>query len=148
MSLKSVASKLFQHQSSSVIAAWVGIGLLCAQLLFLAIFSRWLNSFYISLALIPVSSLAGAGLAYICSWIFFRKPFDSLIDALRASRDTNGKIPALVKGQNSADMNVVVDEFNTLIEEQKKASRQVKVCLLYTSPSPRDGLLSRMPSSA
>ena len=25
---------------------------------------------------------------------------------------------------------------------------QDKVCLLYTSPSPRDGLLSRMPSSA
>ena len=28
------------------------------------------------------------------------------------------------------------------------ASRRVVVCLLYTSPSPRDGLLSRMPSSA
>ena len=26
--------------------------------------------------------------------------------------------------------------------------RQLSVCLLYTSPSPRDGLLSRMPSSA
>ena len=25
---------------------------------------------------------------------------------------------------------------------------EAKVCLLYTSPSPRDGLLSRMPSSA
>ena len=25
---------------------------------------------------------------------------------------------------------------------------QVEICLLYTSPSPRDGLLSRMPSSA
>ena len=25
---------------------------------------------------------------------------------------------------------------------------QVAICLLYTSPSPRDGLLSRMPSSA
>ena len=25
---------------------------------------------------------------------------------------------------------------------------QVRACLLYTSPSPRDGLLSRMPSSA
>ena len=24
----------------------------------------------------------------------------------------------------------------------------LKLCLLYTSPSPRDGLLSRMPSSA
>ena len=26
--------------------------------------------------------------------------------------------------------------------------RGVRICLLYTSPSPRDGLLSRMPSSA
>ena len=25
---------------------------------------------------------------------------------------------------------------------------RLRVCLLYTSPSPRDGLLSRMPSSA
>ena len=25
---------------------------------------------------------------------------------------------------------------------------QITACLLYTSPSPRDGLLSRMPSSA
>ena len=25
---------------------------------------------------------------------------------------------------------------------------QIIICLLYTSPSPRDGLLSRMPSSA
>ena len=28
------------------------------------------------------------------------------------------------------------------------ASAQTGTCLLYTSPSPRDGLLSRMPSSA
>ena len=28
------------------------------------------------------------------------------------------------------------------------AGYQLKSCLLYTSPSPRDGLLSRMPSSA
>ena len=27
-------------------------------------------------------------------------------------------------------------------------SEKYKTCLLYTSPSPRDGLLSRMPSSA
>ena len=25
---------------------------------------------------------------------------------------------------------------------------RIRICLLYTSPSPRDGLLSRMPSSA
>ena len=29
-----------------------------------------------------------------------------------------------------------------------RALREFKDCLLYTSPSPRDGLLSRMPSSA
>ena len=28
------------------------------------------------------------------------------------------------------------------------AGDQLQACLLYTSPSPRDGLLSRMPSSA
>ena len=30
----------------------------------------------------------------------------------------------------------------------KRASGKTIICLLYTSPSPRDGLLSRMPSSA
>ena len=30
----------------------------------------------------------------------------------------------------------------------KKTKPGLYVCLLYTSPSPRDGLLSRMPSSA
>ena len=29
-----------------------------------------------------------------------------------------------------------------------QANWALKICLLYTSPSPRDGLLSRMPSSA
>ena len=35
-------------------------------------------------------------------------------------------------------------------DEAAKIARMVKsiICLLYTSPSPRDGLLSRMPSSA
>ena len=31
---------------------------------------------------------------------------------------------------------------------QRHLGRRRKNCLLYTSPSPRDGLLSRMPSSA
>ena len=32
--------------------------------------------------------------------------------------------------------------------ESKEDIKASKICLLYTSPSPRDGLLSRMPSSA
>ena len=38
-----------------------------------------------------------------------------------------------------------------IIERDKKITKTppaIIVCLLYTSPSPRDGLLSRMPSSA
>ena len=30
----------------------------------------------------------------------------------------------------------------------KMSDEAIRICLLYTSPSPRDGLLSRMPSSA
>ena len=39
---------------------------------------------------------------------------------------------------------------NPLCGDEMEISLVVKddVCLLYTSPSPRDGLLSRMPSSA
>ena len=32
--------------------------------------------------------------------------------------------------------------------EEKARGITINTCLLYTSPSPRDGLLSRMPSSA
>ena len=34
------------------------------------------------------------------------------------------------------------------MEKYKYMMGQAHACLLYTSPSPRDGLLSRMPSSA
>ena len=40
------------------------------------------------------------------------------------------------------DTNIIIKEVDSEPVFQKEA------CLLYTSPSPRDGLLSRMPSSA
>ena len=48
------------------------------------------------------------------------------------------------------------NQFEQAMEELIPAARSgnaeaeelIGVCLLYTSPSPRDGLLSRMPSSA
>ena len=33
-------------------------------------------------------------------------------------------------------------------QDVKQGDLLIQICLLYTSPSPRDGLLSRMPSSA
>ena len=43
---------------------------------------------------------------------------------------------------SDVDYDVIADEFNALVRALNK------VCLLYTSPSPRDATLSRMPSSA
>ena len=40
------------------------------------------------------------------------------------------------------------DKVENLVKHGAVAVESPKDCLLYTSPSPRDGLLSRMPSSA
>ena len=46
-------------------------------------------------------------------------------------------------------INLSVDESAYLLGYSKiKTFVNIHICLLYTSPSPRDGLLSRMPSSA
>ena len=48
-----------------------------------------------------------------------------------------------------ANREQLVEEFGLTTEDQIEAlRRRLRACLLYTSPSPRDGLLSRMPSSA
>ena len=41
-----------------------------------------------------------------------------------------------------------LDEVTETIGEQTDVNRELLSCLLYTSPSPRDATLSRMPSSA
>ena len=47
-------------------------------------------------------------------------------------------------GQHGQRRKGKMSDFGT----QLRAKQKLKGCLLYTSPSPRDGLLSRMPSSA
>ena len=42
-----------------------------------------------------------------------------------------------------------LDNYNERVDRAKEAQLQIyNRCLLYTSPSPRDGRISRMPSSA
>src|SRR5680860_1286518 len=38
--------------------------------------------------------------------------------------------------------------YPSILERYQRSEAALMTCLLYTSPSPRDGLLSRMPSSA
>ena len=50
---------------------------------------------------------------------------------------------ALVETMSQSEIN-----HRTKQKEDEVNLTQKEICLLYTSPSPRDGLLSRMPSSA
>ena len=55
----------------------------------------------------------------------------------------------LVRKENPWTYNTEVRTFETKEQAEEEAARwNTGRCLLYTSPSPRDGLLSRMPSSA
>ena len=52
--------------------------------------------------------------------------------------------------QEASAQNSLGDDFDSLLQEVdfEVDFEPTTTCLLYTSPSPRDGLLSRMPSSA
>ena len=72
-------------------------------------------------------------------------------DRVSCERKTGSGRPRTVRSED------IVEAVRTMIEEDNTVSLQYlsseldlheSTCLLYTSPSPRDGLLSRMPSSA
>ena len=75
--------------------------------------------------------------------------FDQLIVVAMHNREKKGflsieKREELLKTSFVHLDNVVTDSSTGLVVDVAEALN----CLLYTSPSPRDGLLSRMPSSA
>ena len=73
-----------------------------------------------------------------------------IIDLLLKYKKIN-KLSADFIGRGGAwlDTGSIDDYYKTIAFVQAIENRQgFKICLLYTSPSPRDGLLSRMPSSA
>ena len=66
-----------------------------------------------------------------------------------------GKLKNLIIDLESSDTDFVMEHYGLFLEKAMKDKQMpnrwsdaVNACLLYTSPSPRDGLLSRMPSSA
>jgi len=50
--------------------------------------------------------------------------------------------------QITAELGKKKPDWKRIVKIAEEMPRRIKSCLLYTSPSPRDGLLSRMPSSA
>ena len=63
--------------------------------------------------------------------------------------DTESSVELDIEDKKPSYMALKQDECNATVEVTEKTGLEVvNTCLLYTSPSPRDGLLSRMPSSA
>ena len=60
--------------------------------------------------------------------------------------DTSG--PEHLMGLSSIEDDALGEELQVIWELEPGARALDSVCLLYTSPSPRDATLSRMPSSA
>ena len=74
-----------------------------------------------------------------------------LEDSLKPQADTSGTLG--LQGQDTGPQEGPPIQLPVEAMEEDRRSVQVtpqqsQFCLLYTSPSPRDGLLSRMPSSA
>ena len=59
-----------------------------------------------------------------------------------------GRVALVASHFENKECEVESREFKTITGTYKGKRITVVSCLLYTSPSPRDGLLSRMPSSA
>ena len=77
---------------------------------------------------------------------------------LKEWKESNNRKPLILRGARQVGKSWVVNELAAkyyagqvhVINFEKRTDWKAifDSCLLYTSPSPRDGLLSRMPSSA
>ena len=73
-------------------------------------------------------------------------------EGLRVELDGLGVVPEAEVGEAEVAQTVALPSLVADLPRDREGLRVeldgLGVCLLYTSPSPRDGLLSRMPSSA
>ena len=72
-----------------------------------------------------------------------------LLENLNASTDSQPTSSSTAQPSSENSKLAAVDLLDWLrVADQRQRACCSQTCLLYTSPSPRDGLLSRMPSSA
>ena len=80
----------------------------------------------------------------------------TLVPFTQAEKDIGASVGVLISGRttiagialaiySTVQNNKLAQFIQTIVVP---AAEETDICLLYTSPSPRDGLLSRMPSSA
>ena len=98
--------------------------------------------------LVAIFLSAAAGLVAIWSTTrFYIKPMDGLIAALRASRENSaGEVPEPIDINAGADLSLIAEEFNSLIEAQRKSARQVKVKQQYLEFAAHHDPLTHLPN--
>ena len=92
----------------------------------------------------PVGTVIEANATY--AYCLFDYIILDIFSGPGATGDYLGTASVSIRG--SGDGRYVFDSNNKLVFSYDAAHSKYQNCLLYTSPSPRDGLLSRMPSSA
>ena len=71
------------------------------------------------------------------------------IDRIRRSElSTPGHSEKMIAKAAQSDADMVFLDLEDAVAPSSKVGARKNICLLYTSPSPRDATLSRMPSSA
>ena len=67
---------------------------------------------------------------------------------IRPTKRSNPEARTTLDTVHQVQLNAMMERNKQVGELEEEAKTLENTCLLYTSPSPRDGLLSRMPSSA
>ncbi len=92
-------------------------------------------------------SIGGALVALMASARFYINPLNNLVNALRESRENSeGNIPDPIEYSETEDIDPLAEEFNSLIEAQRKAARQVKVKQQYLEFAAHHDPLTHLPN--
>jgi diguanylate cyclase (GGDEF)-like protein len=99
------------------------------------------------LGLALLASFVGAVVALMGTGRYYIAPLETLAAALRESRENSeGGIPESIEMVEENDLSSLADEFNGLIEAQRKAARQVKVKQQYLEFAAHHDPLTHLPN--
>lgn len=122
---------LHRYRAVFIAASIVGASVTLVSLLLVAISSEITWGAGSVTAVLLLGSIAGAGTIAVYFHVFLT-PLQVLLSKLRKTREMMAtETPAPIDAQDNFDMDLVADEFNALIDEQRKVARQVKVKQQY-----------------
>ena len=99
------------------------------------------------LLVVGLLASAGGGFLYVKNLKANLEVAKANVAKLEVAVETSEQSLALLKADNER-LNKITDQLNVDLKKSEEYGDELRACLLYTSPSPRDRQKSRMPSSA